>query len=34
MEYKYIAATSAGGAVTGILTAETEERAERMLWDH
>jgi len=33
MEYKYIAATSAGGAVTGILTAETEERAERMLWD-
>ncbi len=33
MEYKYIAMRAEGGAITGILAAESEERAERVLWD-
>jgi type IV pilus assembly protein PilC len=33
MEWKYDAMTAEGGAIAGILAAESEETAERMLWD-
>jgi len=33
VEYKYVAATSEGSAIAGVLDAENEEGAERILWD-
>ncbi|UCG83330.1 MAG: type II secretion system F family protein, partial [Dehalococcoidia bacterium] len=33
MEYKYRAATNEGSAISGVLSAETMENAERILWD-
>ena len=33
MEYKYMASTSQGRSVTGVLQADSETAAEQMLWD-
>ena len=33
MEFKYTAATADGGAVSGVLFADNEAGAERILWD-
>ncbi|MFC1848283.1 type II secretion system F family protein [Chloroflexota bacterium] len=33
MEFRYTAATTEGSSLTGILVADTEESAERILWD-
>jgi type II secretory pathway component PulF len=34
MEFRYTAATAQGGSVAGILEADSEENAERLLWDN